>query len=118
MGITDDYGAYKNIFAYHQLCWSHPLRKLRELAKSEKLDNLKKSVCMVSYTAFSELYHDLEDVLKKPFELSKREEEKKRLMRRFDEIAKITGNEIEKLRKIKESLTKNREKYFTCVTIE
>jgi hypothetical protein len=34
VGISDDYGAYKNLFKYHQLCWAHPYRKLRDLAKS------------------------------------------------------------------------------------
>lgn len=31
-GITDDYAAYDSIFAEHQLCWAHPLRKAIELA--------------------------------------------------------------------------------------
>lgn len=31
-GISDDYGAYDSIFAQHQLCWAHPLRKAIELA--------------------------------------------------------------------------------------
>jgi regulator of replication initiation timing len=31
-GISDDYAAYDSIFAEHQLCWAHPLRKAIELA--------------------------------------------------------------------------------------
>ena len=36
LGISDDYGAYKNAFEDHQLCWAHPQRKLRDLAESEE----------------------------------------------------------------------------------
>lgn len=31
-GVSDDYAAYDSIFAEHQLCWAHPLRKTIELA--------------------------------------------------------------------------------------
>ena len=34
VGISDDYGAYRNEFEKHQLCWAHPQRKLRDMAES------------------------------------------------------------------------------------
>jgi len=46
VAITDDYGAYKNPFKKHQLCWSHPHRKLRDLKDSEKLEAAKKKHCV------------------------------------------------------------------------
>ena len=32
IGVTDDYGAYKNMFTQHQLCWAHLIRKAIKLA--------------------------------------------------------------------------------------
>lgn len=31
IGVSDDYGAYKHLFAEHQLCWAHLLRKAIQL---------------------------------------------------------------------------------------
>jgi transposase len=31
IGVSDDYGAYKNLFKTHQLCWAHLLRKAIKL---------------------------------------------------------------------------------------
>ena len=43
IGISDDYGAYKNSFAEHQLCWAHPQRKLRDMAESGEFGERKRS---------------------------------------------------------------------------
>jgi len=43
IGISDDYGAYKNSFAEHQLCWAHPQRKLRDIAESGEFGERKRS---------------------------------------------------------------------------
>jgi len=32
IGVTDDYGAYTNLFTRHQLCWAHLIRKAIKLA--------------------------------------------------------------------------------------
>ena len=32
IGVTDDYGAYQNLFTQHQLCWAHLIRKAIKLA--------------------------------------------------------------------------------------
>jgi len=32
IGVTDDYGAYTNLFTQHQLCWAHLIRKAIKLA--------------------------------------------------------------------------------------
>ena len=31
IGVSDDYGAYKNLFEEHRLCWAHLLRKAIKL---------------------------------------------------------------------------------------
>ena len=56
IGITDDYGGYKNTFEHHQLCWAHPHRKLRDLAESEKLTGRTKKTCEKVFKDFQILY--------------------------------------------------------------
>ena len=39
--ISDNYGAYKNMFNGHQLCWAHPVRKMKDLVNSQRLNKLQ-----------------------------------------------------------------------------
>lgn len=114
--ITDDYGAYKNTFSKHQLCWSHPYRKFRDLAYSESLPPTKKKHCLNIFEQFSQLYADLKDVLATSFNLPKREQQKKKLMHQFNKVIITHSHEPVKLSKIKERLRERKEHYFTCIT--
>jgi len=116
--ISDDYGVYRNIFKHHQLCWAHPNRKLRDLTEISKLDKKKKRLCVIGYKKFNKLYKKLNKILEEDFDIEKRKEQQKELKKEFEEVTKIEGNEPEKLKRIKESLEKNKEKYFTCMLHE
>ena len=61
--VTDDYGAYRNTFEKHQLCWAHPLRKFRDLADSPSLTSEKVILCKKTYEAFRECYTELRKLL-------------------------------------------------------
>ncbi len=115
VGITDDYAAYDDLFKYHQLCMSHPQRKLRDLHESKTLTGSRKAACTDSFTSFSQLYADLEATLKTPYQkevwLKKRDEYHKRL----HAIAIITKDDPDKLQKIKRTLAEKAELYFTCL---
>lgn len=115
VGISDDYAVYDNLFARHQLCMAHPQRKLRDLSESKTLPEKSKAVCNKSYTTFSSLYEDLEKTLASEYQkdlwLLKRDE----YIKRLKEISVITENDPQKLKTIKQSLTENAEKYFTCL---
>lgn len=109
IGISDDYGAYKNAFAKHQLCWAHPQTKLRVLAESGEFEEKKRKHVTMIYLQFSTLYRtirkkygeELSPYLKKKFQVT------------FKRLAKWHNLDPTPLVKIKESLRKNREKYFT-----
>lgn len=116
IGISDDYGAYKNLFFKHALCWAHPHRKLRDLKDSINLDADKKTHCQTAYTAFAELYAKVEEITTKPFARKKRHGVKKKLMAEFEQIIIPHKNDPVKLRKIKERLAEQKECYFTCIT--
>ena len=52
IGISDDYAAYDNLFKKHQLCMSHPQRKLRDLKESKTLSIVSKPTSDKSYREF------------------------------------------------------------------
>lgn len=115
VGISDDYAAYDNLFKKHQLCMSHPKRKLRDLHESKILTSASKAVCTKSYEEFSKLYKDLEKTLKTQFKKEIWLQRRKRYIKRLREIAVLAEKDPEKLKAIKQSLDGNAEKYFTCL---
>lgn len=118
IGISDDYNVYKKLFKLHQLCWAHPHRKLRDLAGSDKLKKESQKHCEEVYINFKNLYNKLQEVLKTEFNLKERNERKKELIKYFIKISEINKSDPEKLKNIKKSLLKNKEKYFVCLTNE
>lgn len=118
IGISDDYGAYRNLFTLHQLCWAHPNRKFRDLAESETLEKRFLEPCQKTYEEFSDLYHDVSFVLDRPFNMDDRIKVLPELLLRFDEIAKENKIDPKKLATLKASLRKNRDCYFVCVVHE
>lgn len=116
VGISDDYGAYTNMFKKHQLCMAHPNRKLRDLTESKTLSAAALPACNTSYQLFRSLYSDLEQTLSTEYNeklwLKKRDE----YLVRMREIAIASDNDPQKLKEIKIGLNRNAEKYFTCLT--
>ena len=112
IGITDDYGAYKNQFKEHQLCWAHLYRKFRELKESDILKEKQKEICLTNYKNISGIYEKLKQTLKTKFEYEKTH---KYFLQKLTELSKPNTNDFKKLKTIKESLFKNREKYLTCL---
>lgn len=115
IGISDDYGAYQNIFAKHQLCMAHPYRKLRDLFQSETITARSKQTCVQSYEEFGSLYQDLRETLISEYQKDIWLQKRKAYIKRLEEIAIVTENEPQKLKAIKQSLAENAEKYFTCL---
>lgn len=109
VGISDDYGAYKNAFAKHQLCWAHPQRKLRDLAESQEFSKQKKKQILKSYRQFSDLYHRIQRSLGEKVSPYLKRKWKKL----FNQISENHSLDPTHLLKIKESLRRNKEKYFT-----
>lgn len=116
VGITDDYGAYDNLFVKHQLCIAHPQRKLRELSQSKTLSETSKTACDKTYESFKKLYAQLEETLATEYDkelwLTKRDA----YIKRLEEIAIITKNDPQKLKTIKQTLYEKAAMYFTCLT--
>ena len=110
--ITDNYGAYKNAFDHHQLCWAHPIRKMRDLVSSKKLDKLTLEICKVAYDKLREVHMSVLSLLERREDIA---DEREWLLVSFDELTMLVAWEPEKLKKIKESLERDKRKYFTCL---
>ncbi|MBI1974998.1 MAG: IS66 family transposase [Parcubacteria group bacterium] len=109
VGISDDYGAYKNSFSSHQLCWAHPQRKLRDVAESSEIPEEKREYCKSAYTQFGRLY----ETIRKSLGNKLSPYLKRRFPAVFDRLAESHVLDPAPLAKIKAALRKNKEKYFT-----
>src|SRR3989338_4916240 len=115
VGISDDYAAYDTLFTKHQLCMSHPQRKLRDLHEAKTLSPTSGAACTISYQAFSVLYADLKKTLESEYQKDEWLQKREDFMKRLKEIAVVTEDDPQKLKAIKQSLTQNAEKYSTCL---
>jgi len=117
IGITDDYGAYRKLFKKqkHQLCWAHLIRKLRDLSESDKLAPQRSKHCQQVYQSLKVIYQELKDGLAADFNINKRKQVKQKLLKRLTKLATAQSKDPDKLRRIKKSLHKNQDKYFTCL---
>lgn len=109
IGISDDYGAYRNAFPEHQLCFAHPQRKLRDLAESVAVPEEKRKPCVDTYRHFSSLYRRIRAAIGTV--VSSRRGQRWR--NEFDALATQNARDPSPLSNIKESLRKNKDNYFT-----
>ena len=118
IGVTDDYGAYANIFKSdkHALCWAHPHRKFRDLKNSNGLSEKKAKQCQKFYKQFSELYREVTEINQTDFKKEERVEIKKTLISRLEEILKPNKNDPTKLSTFKKTMLKKIDRYFICIT--
>jgi transposase len=109
IGISDDYGAYKNSFEAHQLCWAHPLRKLRDMALSAEFEKMKKKQILATYHQFSNLYQNIRKKIGNQISPYL----KTKFQNLFTQVSEPHALDPTPLSKIKISLRKNKGKYFT-----
>ena len=122
--ISDNYWAYTNKFEFHQLCWAHPQRKLRDLSESNSLWEKKQKRALVTYTKFSRLYRNLRNEISKEerriqcwkgLNAEQLEDTKNQLSKRLKIITKVHKDDPQKLITYKNSLNRYSEKYFVCI---
>lgn len=115
VAISDDYGAYKNAFEHHQLCWAHPHRKLRDLSESRVFTAEIKKRCENNFKEFKKIYNKLQKTLDKPYEKWRYEKVKKQLEKKFDVFCIPHEKDPEALSRIKKRLRERKKAYFTCL---
>ena len=116
IAVTDDYGAYRTLFGkHHALCWAHPARKLRDLARSQTLSAEKRAHCAHTYAAFCQLYEEVRTMLAQPFDAAVRKTKATDVRSTLRAIATPHPLDPGKLSTMKDSMQKNAEKYVTCL---
>jgi transposase len=117
IGVSDDYGSYRNLFDYHQLCWAHPNRKLRDMAESENLSGKTKKVCKKAYRDFAKVYKKAKKTREKlqsgTWDEEERIKQRTKLEKLFEILFETTPYDPEKLKAIRASLKKRKDRYFT-----
>jgi len=118
VGISDDYGAYDNVFEEHELCWSHPHRKLRDLKDSNVFAGESKSRCKETFEAFKKLYNDIKKLLDEKIPFEEKRKRKPEFMKRFASLAQPKKDDPKHLQRIKKTLLEKIQNYFVCMEIE
>lgn len=114
IGVTDNYGAYRNLFGTHQLCLAHPHRKLRDLKDLSSLGETTQGHCREVYERFAALYRALRTYTAGRTEPAPRSTYTA-YRRTLQEIAAPDERDPAKLRRLKEELRQNTERYLTCL---
>jgi transposase len=118
VGVTDDYGAYANLFLEHQLCWAHLHRKLRDLATSTILEEKKREHCQRVFAKEAKIYATVRTLADRD-DLTDRQRVvwMNKIRVQLTELAQPHTYDPEKLATHKTTLLKNIEKYLTCIRI-
>ena len=118
VGVTDDYGAYKNLFSEHQLCWAHLHRKLRDLATSSSLKPATLEHCQRVYKTESSIYAKVRQCANRT-DLSDKQRSflLKQLTSKLTKLALPHTLDPHKLTTYKRTLAKNIPQYLTCIRL-
>jgi hypothetical protein len=115
VGVSDDYGAYDNLFKNHALCWAHPLRKFRDLAKSGVLTPEHHAQCLSFYEKFSILERSIALTIAAPLSDEERTSAARKFGRKIDVLMTPNPLDLPALATLKKTFAKNREKYLLCI---
>jgi transposase len=118
VGISDDYCAYDSVFKKHELCWSHPHRKLRDLKDSIVFTGEAKLRCKETFEEFKKLHNDIRNLLKEKTPFEEKKKLKPEFMKRFVTIAQPKASDPKHLHRIKKTLLEKINNYFVCMEIE
>lgn len=115
VGVSDDYGAYDNLFENHALCWAHPLRKFRDLAKSGVLSKKHHRQCGKFYEAFHALERSVALTIAAPLSRKQRDDAAENVAGKIDALMSPDTSDLAVLAKLKNSFLGNREQYLLCI---
>ena len=109
--VSDDYGAYRTLATHHQLCFAHLIRHFRDLAQHDGFSDSDKENLRSTYTEIKAIYGDTKEACSGPDPQG----QLVTLTDRLTQVAKVSPSDPSPLKRIKTSLLKNINKYFTCL---
>ncbi len=120
--VTDCYPAYKNLDGEQAVCWSHIIRKSRDLKNNVNLREDKKEFVKNIHNGISELFGKVAEIHKTKFNKSERMEALPELENDLDGVIKeVMDNPRQSVKKLTDlaKLMKNYKKQlFTCIARE
>lgn len=109
--ISDDYAVYRNLDNDHQLCCSHILFKLRDLARSGEIVGALHDHCALAYHVFAVIYADIEQARVSSNPAASYEV----LLKRLQSFATPHSTDCGKLTRIRKQVADRAENYLTCL---
>lgn len=118
IGITDRYGAYKNIFYLHQICWAHIQRTAKDLTHLEFLEKAKLAHVISFYDQLAAIYSTIRDYQTEPFDKVKRIEQADRLLACIQQLCVPHKLDPKKLTNLKKGILAYQDSLFICLTVD
>lgn len=115
VGITDDYAGYDGLFKNHALCWAHPLRKFRDLARSDALTPEHHVQCLRFYERFHVLERAVALTTAAPLTSAERTMAAEKFGVDIDVLMMPDILDLPHLATLKNTFSENREKYLLCI---
>lgn len=120
--VTDCYPGYKNMEGTQAVCWSHIIRKFRDLKNNVNWQENKKNFANELYGAASALYEKVKLTSQTPFIKTERLKIALTLKKELDGIVKKILNSprssVKKMIDLAKQLRTYRNQLFTCLTHE
>jgi hypothetical protein len=110
--VSDDYGAYRKLATHHQLCFAHLIRHFRDLAHHPGFAEIERQSLARNYLEIKAIYQDTKTACHGPDPQGQRAS----LIHRLTAVASINPADPLPLKRIKTTLLRNIDKYFTCLS--
>jgi len=117
VGITDRYGAYKHLFALHQICWAHLHRDARDLTHLECLSETKLKHVTVFYDQLAAIYACIREIQAEPFDEAKRQAQASELLAQTIALCRQHEFDPKKLHDLKAGILEYQDCLFLCLTM-
>ena len=118
VGITDRYGAYKHMFALHQICWAHLHRNAKDLTHLEWLGKAKLTHVAEFYSQLAAIYARIREIQTEPFEQAVRNTQTKELNEQIAKLCQPHELDPKKLQDLKAGIPEYRDCLFVCLTVD
>lgn len=110
--VSDDYGAYRVLARYHQLCWAHLIRKFRDLAQHDSFTDDQKEDIRRMYRILKEVYRGVVSACAAPLPEAHRDT----LAGQLTLAAQVIADDPKPVVRLKTTLMKNIPYYLTCLS--
>ena len=117
VGVSDDYRAYDELFRNHALCWAHPLRKFRDLERSEALSLAHHAQCAHFYEKFHSLERAVALAIAAPLSLKERTNAAAQFGKTINALMAADSLDPSALATLKRTFLRNRKKYLLCIRV-